>query len=117
MDALPKAEYDELVARADVGMIFLDRRFTIPNFPSRLLSYMECSMPVLLATDVNTDMGRIAEANGFGLWSESGNLERTLENINRLAADAALRKQMGANGYRYMMDNYTIDKTADAILR
>ena len=38
---LPKEEYDELVSACDVGLIFLDYRFTIPNFPSRLLSYME----------------------------------------------------------------------------
>ena len=44
MEALPKNEYDRLVQACDVGMIFLDSRFTIPNFPSRLLSYMECRM-------------------------------------------------------------------------
>jgi ssRNA-specific RNase YbeY (16S rRNA maturation enzyme) len=35
---LPTQEYDELLRACDVGMIFLDYRFTIPNFPSRLLS-------------------------------------------------------------------------------
>ena len=39
--ALPKSEYDSLVGGSDVGMIFLDHRFTIPNFPSRLLSYLK----------------------------------------------------------------------------
>ena len=43
---LPKEEYDELVPACDVGLILLDPRFTIPNFPSRLLTYMEFSMPV-----------------------------------------------------------------------
>jgi len=37
-------------------MIFLDYRFQIPNFPSRLLSYMAAGMPVIVATDPNTDM-------------------------------------------------------------
>ena len=49
-DALLKAEYDELLRSADVGLIFLDPRFTIPNFPSRLTAYMESSIPVLAAT-------------------------------------------------------------------
>ena len=39
MQRLPKEDYDTMVAACDVGMIFLDHRFTIPNFPSRLLGY------------------------------------------------------------------------------
>ena len=37
---LPRVEFDGLVAACDAGLVFLDRRFTIPNFPSRLLSYI-----------------------------------------------------------------------------
>ena len=62
---LPKADYDLLVQACDVGMIFLDNRFTIPNFPSRLLSYLENKLPVLVATDENSDMGIISERNNF----------------------------------------------------
>ena len=51
LSSLPKKEFDDLVKACDVGLIFLDKRFTIPNYPSRLLSYLENRMPVLLATD------------------------------------------------------------------
>ena len=66
MKGLPKEDYDMLVKYCDVGLIFLDHRFTIPNYPSRLLSYLEYKMPVICATDVNTDIGRITEENGYG---------------------------------------------------
>jgi len=111
---LHKEEYDNLVRACHVGLIFLDPRFTIPNFPSRLLSYLENSMPVLLATDFNSDMGRIAEANGFGLWSSSGDINTFMANMNRLTSE--LIKQMGANGYQFLIENYTVDKAADKIL-
>ena len=68
MEGLPKEDYDQLVRACDVGLIFLDHRFTIPNYPSRLLSYLENKMPVICATDPNTDIGRIAEENGYGFW-------------------------------------------------
>ena len=116
LSALPKADYDRLVIACNVGLIFLDPRFTIPNFPSRLLSYLENSMPVLLATDVNTDMGRIAEREGFGLWSQSGDLTGFLDNMTRLAKDKNRIKEMGEKGKRYLLDNYTVDKVADRIL-
>ena len=41
LKGLPREEYSEFLNVADVGLIFLDYNFTIPNFPSRLLSYME----------------------------------------------------------------------------
>lgn len=33
MQSLPKSDYDLLVKHCDVGLIFLDHRFTIPNYP------------------------------------------------------------------------------------
>lgn len=115
LSALPKAEYDNLIRACHVGLIFLDPRFTIPNFPSRLLSYLENSMPVLLATDPNTDMGRIAEHEGFGLWAQSGDLDFFMKNLDKLAASSQLIKDMGRKGRQFLLTNYTVDKIADRI--
>lgn len=71
----PKDEYDRMIACCDVGLIFLDRRFTIPNFPSRLLPYMQAGLPVFACTDVNTDIGKVIVEGGFGWWCESGPVE------------------------------------------
>ncbi len=68
---ISKDEYDRMIACCDVGLIFLDHRFTIPNFPSRLLSYMQAGLPVLACTDKNTDIGNTIVTGGFGWWCES----------------------------------------------
>ena len=68
MKRLPKEDYDRMVAACDVGLIFLDHRFTIPNFPSRLLSYMQAGLPVLCCTDPNTDIGTVCMEGGFGWY-------------------------------------------------
>lgn len=116
LSALPKHEYDSLIRACHVGLIFLDPRFTIPNFPSRLLSYLENSMPVLLATDHNTDMGRIVEQESFGLWAQSGDLDSFMANFNRLATAPLLIDDMGRKGKQFLINNYTVDKVADIIL-
>lgn len=115
--SLPKTKYDDLVSLCDVGLIFLDRRFTIPNFPSRLLSYLEYKMPVLLATDVNTDIGQIAEENGFGLWTESGNIDTFMEMVGYMTIDEGRLKMIGEKGYRFLCENYTIDRSYEAIMK
>lgn len=111
---LPKEDYDVLVRSCDVGLIFLDHRFTIPNYPSRLLSYLENRMPVLCATDVNTDMGPIAEENGYGYWCESVKPEDFTTLVNKMLASD--RKAMGEKGYQFLCNNYLVENTYNAIM-
>ena len=112
---LPKQDYDQLVQSCDVGMIFLDRRFTIPNYPSRLLSYLEYKMPVIAATDINTDIGKLAEQNGYGFWSESGDIKSFAVNVERLLLPDVI-PAMGQKGYDYLLANYTVDNSYDIIM-
>lgn len=115
MNGLPKADYDQLVKACDVGLIFLDHRFTIPNYPSRLLSYLENKMPVLCATDPNCDMGRIAEENGYGYWCESNSVEAFTAILDKMIRSD--RKAMGEKGYEFLCKNYLVQNTYDAIMR
>lgn len=84
IEALPKKDYDEMVQISDVGMIFLHKDFTIPNFPSRLLSYLENSLPVLAVTDPNTDIGKIVEEANAGFRVIAGDREVLAERIEFL---------------------------------
>lgn len=111
---LPKADYDKLVAACDVGMIFLDHRFTIPNFPSRLLSYMQAKLPVLCCTDPNTDVGQTCVDGGFGWWCESNDTEAFDRCVTQaLKSDL---QSMGAKGYAYLDAHYNVTQTANIVL-
>lgn len=112
---LPKHDYEILANSCDVGLIFLDQRFTIPNFPSRLLSYMQASMPVLAATDSNTDIGQVIEQGSFGYWCESNNVDEFNRNVERLC-NANIRKQLGVKARKYLEDNYTAKHSYEIIM-
>ncbi len=115
MKGLPKADYDQLVRSCSVGLIFLDYRFTIPNFPSRLLSYLEYQMPVLCATDPISDIGTIAEENDFGFYIPSNDVDAFTNSVNRILASDI--KLMGQNGYEFLKNNYLVDNTYKSIIR
>ena len=108
-------DYKMLVRSCDVGLIFLDHRFTIPNYPSRLLSYLENKMPVLCATDPNTDIGHIAEENGYGLWCESVKPEDFTALVDKMLQSD--RKAMGEHGYEFLKQNYLVENTYRAIIK
>ena len=114
---LPKEDYDLLVQVCDVGLIFLDHRFTIPNYPSRLLSYLEYKMPIIAATDVNTDIGRLAEDNGYGYWCESVDVEAFTTCVSKYTENPASIKEMGENGYKFLLDNYLVEHTYATIVK
>lgn len=108
MKRLPKDDYDKMVGACDVGMIFLDHRFTIPNFPSRLLSYMQAKIPVLAVTDPNTDIGKVIVDGGFGWWCESNDIEEFGKKVKE-ACDSD-REVMGDTAWEYLNKGYTAEK-------
>lgn len=112
---LPKEDYDLLVQSCDVGLIFLDHRFTIPNYPSRLLSYLEYKMPVIAATDKNTDIGSIAETNGYGYWCESVDVNDFTACIDKMLVSDI--KLMGEKGYHYLKENYLVEHTYNQVMK
>lgn len=114
MKRLPKEDYDRMVAACDVGMIFLDHRFTIPNFPSRLLSYMQAKLPVLAVTDPNTDVGKIITEGGFGWWCESNDVEAFCKAINTIIEDTQLR---GDRAFKYLHENYSVELAYKIIVK
>lgn len=118
INGLPKKEYTELLNIADVGLIFLDYKFEIPNFPSRLLSYMEKGIPVLSCTDSNTDVGHIIEKNNFGWKCLSNDVEVFCSKVNDIKdMDSNLLSKMGKNGLLYLYKNYNSSKNIDKILQ
>lgn len=103
---LPINEFDLVLASCDVGLIFLDHRFTIPNFPSRLLSYMQAKLPVLACTDTISDVGKTVVNGGFGWWCESNNTSRIHEAINTILNENLEQKRN--NSFEYLKKNYDI---------
>lgn len=109
MKRLPKDAYDKMVAACDVGLIFLDYRFTIPNFPSRLLAYMQAGLPVIAATDPNTDIGKVITEGGFGWACLSNDSDKFAELVDK--AVSADKADMAAKEFEYLKKEYSADKT------
>lgn len=112
---LPKADYDKLADACDVGLIFLDYRFTIPNYPSRMLSYLMSRKPIIACTDPNCDTGTLAEQNGYGFYCPSNSVEAFVKTIDRMLTSNI--KQMGENGYKFFLENYTTEHTFRTIMK
>ncbi len=105
---LPKEDYDTLLASCDVGLIYLHPDFSIPNFPSRLLSYLEMKMPVIAATDSNTDIGDIIEMAKCGFKVLSGDTKKMNQVITELIDNNKI-EIMGNHAWSLLQSNYVVD--------
>ncbi len=104
-DKLNKKEYLQVVSESNMGLVFLHKSFTIPNYPSRVLDYMFYKLPVLCWTDKNSDIADVFIKNdaGFSFKSEKNFSEiKTL--IEKLNTDKL--KMMGLNAYRVLLKNF-----------
>lgn len=114
-DFIPRDEYMKLIQLCNIGIISLNEKTTIPNFPSKTLSYLNLSIPILASIDYVTDFGEFVENVNCGLWSYGGDVEKLMNNFEQLYTSESLRKRMGENGYRYFIENMTTESVYNLI--
>jgi len=76
---------------------------------------MQAKLPVLTVTDPNTDIGTIAEENGFGVKCISDNPEDFVSAVNILKS--MNMPEMGEKAFAFMQREYTVDKSYKIITR
>lgn len=107
VERLPRNEFDLLLTECNVGIVSLGGMYTIPNFPSRILSYMESALPILAITDRVTDVRILLEKEAkCGLWSLYKDLPSTVRNIEAFVNSEQMRLNMGWNGRKYCERHY-----------
>jgi glycosyltransferase involved in cell wall biosynthesis len=116
IDYLPHDEYDALLEYCHVGLVFLSPNFTIPNYPSRILSYMNKRLPILFGVDKNTDVGKDAEIGNYGFTCENGDLSTFKKHVHLLSNDTKLREKMGNNGYARLKKDFNVDYSYKLII-
>ena len=113
--SLDKYEYDSLVAESDVGLVLLHPNAEVPNFPSRLLSYIQLGKPVIAAVDGATDLGRIIEYYGCGKDCRNGDIDKFMESVDYYLIPSN-RLEAGNKARELFLNCYTSDKGYQIII-
>ena len=100
-DYIEYSLYSKLLKKCDIGLVNLNRKFTVPNSPAKLTSYFAAGVPVLAAVDSNNDLIEILDKYKMGLGSVTGDLESYIKNFETLINNKNLREEIGENGKKY----------------
>ena len=113
---LTKLEYLQIVKESNMGFVFLHKSFSIPNYPSRILDYMNYKLPVFAWTDSVSDVGDIFVINkaGFSFKSES-DFSKIKSVIKNLTIQEL--RTMGENSYKVLVNNFQSKKSYELIAK
>ncbi len=102
--------FHQLIMMSDIGIVTLDERFTIPNFPERFLHFLSLGKPILAATDDFTDIKRILQIDAkCGVWISSAKSEYIIGEIQNIVEDKYDLNKLGSNGLEYYLNNYKVE--------
>jgi glycosyltransferase involved in cell wall biosynthesis len=110
-------DFKKMLIASDIGLIFLNPMFTIPNFPSRLTSYLEAGLPVIACTDTATDVGDILEEAGCGFKIISGDIRSFHHVIDLISNEPNRLGILSQNARKLFLSHYSSAISYDTIVR
>lgn len=107
----PRGQIPAYVSAADLCLVMLKKTELFKTvIPTKLLEYMACARPVIVAVDGQAR--QIVEAAGAGVFVEPENTKALVKAIVDLAQCPEQRQLMGLSGRQYIVDNCSRETTA-----
>jgi colanic acid biosynthesis glycosyl transferase WcaI len=111
LDQQPRERIPAFVSASDVCLVLLKRKDLFKTvIPTKLLEYMACGCPVIVAVDGQSR--HIVEEADAGLFVEPENANSLAKAICELFENHARRNEMGANGRQYIVARFSREQTA-----
>ena len=111
IDQQPRDKVPTFIAASDACLVLLKKTELFKTvIPTKMLEFMSCGRPVILG--VEGQARQILDEAQAGIAIEPENASCLVHAIQRLEADASLTDQFAANGRRYVVENYSRDRTA-----
>lgn len=120
LDYIPRDDYELVTAACDVGIVSLDERFTVPNFPSKTTDYFKLELPILASLDscAAKDYGKfLQEEVKGGLFALAGDIDGLYNKLLELKNNVVLKLELGKNGRQYYENELGVDKAYETIMK
>jgi glycosyltransferase involved in cell wall biosynthesis len=101
----------------DLNLISIDRGMEGLVAPSKLYSSLASGRPIAAICPPHSYLRDIVVTSHCGIAIDNGDARGLANFILKLSQDAMLGKQMGENGRKYMIENFTPECIADLYLQ
>ena len=116
LPSVSQERYKEILTQVDIGLFSLAASHKTHNFPGKLLGYMVESLPILGSINVGNDLSEVITSADAGFILVNGQDAEFFKAAKELAADKNLRKQIGDNANRLLVNQFSVRSAANTIL-
>lgn len=119
LEYIPRCDYELLISTCDIGLVSLDERFTVPNYPSKTTDYLKLGLPILASLDNCSyeDYGKDLEEIGAGIRVKARDRRELVNSCLKLYNDKELWKKMSKNGREYYEKELGVEKAYNTIMQ
>jgi colanic acid biosynthesis glycosyl transferase WcaI len=112
LDQKPREKIPAYISASDVCLVLLKKTDVFKTvIPTKMLEFMSCARPVVLGVDGQAR--QIMEEAQAGLVIEPENPADLVQAINQLKGNRALGAELGQNGRKYIVENFSRARTAE----
>jgi colanic acid biosynthesis glycosyl transferase WcaI len=104
-----REEYAQLLQASDACFVTLHKDVKTPVVPSKILSIMAASRPIVAALPLDGDGARLIKEAECGLCVLVGDSRALAESVRRLSIDPSLARQLGNNGRMVVESQYSLN--------
>jgi colanic acid biosynthesis glycosyl transferase WcaI len=113
MPLQPRDEYFKILYASDACIVPLRKQFTSPTLPSKMLEIMACGKPIIANVPFDSDVRKLVENAGCGIWVEPENPKDFSKAVLTLRSNRALVAKLGENGLLYLRSHLTLKACMD----
>jgi colanic acid biosynthesis glycosyl transferase WcaI len=121
MPLLPREQFHELLAAADLCLITQQRSVADILFPSKTVTLMTAGCPILASVNSSSEVARIVHQSGAGIVVAPEDSLQLVEGITGLERDRSRLTQMSESGRRYAHEHWdefrTLPRMESELLR
>lgn len=104
-----KEEYPYLIKDFDVGFVCLSAENKTSFVPGKILGYMAAGKPIAAFLNKESDGFSVLKEAKCGYAAKSDDLEEAEKIIREIYANKNNLKEMGENGFKYALENLTVE--------
>lgn len=110
---VPFDDFPKMLSGADLFVAVIEPEAGGYSVPSKVLSYLATGRPIIASMPLKNTAARLIEDNRAGFVRPTGGEAELVAKANALAADPALRTELGDNGRRYAAETFNIEAIGD----
>lgn len=107
----PRETVPLFISASDACLVMLKKTDLFKTvIPTKMLEFMSCARPVILAVDGQAR--EIMEAGGAGIFVEPESAQQLVEAVQRLSSDPELCESLGRSGREHIVKHFSRQQTA-----